>query len=385
VAGTALLTGLAVTGALSLAAWFAALLDPARPWDLRPVGEDDRPPDPARHATVAVVVPARNEAALLPHTLPALLGQDYEGAWQVILVDDRSTDGTGAVACRIGGERLTVVAGGPLPGSWVGKVWALEQGIAAAGSPDFLLLTDADIVHAPGSLRALVADAETRDLDLTSRMARLHCRTVAEKLVIPPFLFFFNVLYPMRRVADPRSETAAAAGGCVLVRRSALDAAGGFQALRGEIIDDVNLARAVKHTGGRIRLAVSRSDVVSIREHSLASAWRMVRRTAFDELRYSWLRLAGALAGLLLLFAVPPCLVGLALAGIGPGGWRIAFGALGGSAWLISATTYLPTLRLFELRPLWALALPTAGLLYGGMTLDSAVRHALSRGRHRGW
>jgi hopene-associated glycosyltransferase HpnB len=258
-------------------------------------------------------------------------------------------------------------------------VWALEQGIASAGTPDYLLLTDADIVHVPGSLRALVADAEAGSLDLTSRLARLHCRSLAERLVIPPFVFFFNVLYPMPRVNDPRSRKAAAAGGCVLVRRAALDAAGGVQAIRAELIDDVNLARLLKSSGRRIRLAISRGDVRSIRRHTFRSGWRMVRRTAFDELGYSYPRLAATLAGLVLLFAVPPGLVALALGGFGLSpGWRVALGLLGASGWAASAIAYLPAIRLYGLGRLWTITLPLSGLLYGGMTLDSAARHLRS-------
>ena len=367
---------LVVAGGVSLVAWARVLLDPARPWDLEPVGEDDTAPPPDRWPSVCAVVPARNEAAFIPHTLPALLAQDYPGPFRTVLVDDRSTDGTAAVAGALADGRLTVVAGKPLPAGWTGKVWALDQGLAVAGAPDYLLLTDADIRHTPGSLRALVADGESNRLELTSRMALLHCQSVAERLVIPPFLFFFNLLYPMRRVNDPSSTVAAAAGGCILLRRLALEQADGFESIRGNIIDDVSLARLIKSAGGRIRLAVSRRDVASLRSHSFGSAWKMVSRTAFDELRYSWLRLAAALAGLVLLFAVPPSLVVLAAIGGGAGtGWRVAIGVLGGGAWAISAAVYGRTVRFFGLNPLWALALPVGGLVYGGMTLDSAARH----------
>ena len=224
--------------------------------------------DPASWPPVTVVVPARNEAVYLPRTLHALLEQDYPAEWRVVVVDDRSDDGTASVARSLADERLTVLEGDPLPPGWAGKVWALGQGIAAAGAPEYLLLTDADILHTPGSLRALVADAEADGLALTSRMARLHCRTLAERFVIPPFLFFFNVLYPMRRVGDPADTRAAAAGGCILVRRQALEGVGGISAVRGEVIDDVNLARVMKASGGRIRLAVSRDSVTSLRKHS---------------------------------------------------------------------------------------------------------------------
>jgi hopene-associated glycosyltransferase HpnB len=326
---------------------------------------------------VRALVPARNEAAILPATLPALLAQDYPGDFAVVLVDDRSADGTGATACALGDGRLEVLTGEELPHGWAGKVWALEQGRLAAGEPDYLLLTDADIVHAPGSVRRLVAESESAGLALDSRMALLRCETLAERLLIPPFLFFFNLLYPMRRANDPRDRLAAAAGGCVLARRSAVERIGGFAAIRGEIIDDVNLAERIKALGEPIRLSVSRADVVSVRDYrTVGPIWRMVRRSAFDELDYSWLRLAGTVAGLLLLFAVPPALFFLAASGYGEGGWHIAIGALGGCAWLLMAALFLPTVRHFRLSPGWALTLPAGGILYGCMTVDSAARHA---------
>lgn len=375
---------LTAIGAAALLAWLAVALDPARPWDQRPVAEDEPPPpDPATWPAVCVLVPARDEAAYLPRTLPALLEQDYPGPWRAVVVDDRSTDGTAEVARRLGDERLTVIEGGPLPGGWVGKVWALSQGAAPAGEP-YLLLTDADIRHAPGSLRRLVAESEAAGLALNSRMARLRTISRAERLLIPPFLFFFTLLYPMRRVNRP-GRVAAAAGGCILLSRDALARAGGFDAIRGEVIDDVRLARAIKRLGVPIRLSVSRGDVTSLREYgSTGSVWRMVRRTAFDELRYSWWRLAGVLAGMAVLDAGPPVCVAAAAVGAGPGGGaRIAIAALGAAAWAVMAAIYLPSLRLLRVAPGWALTLPVAGVLYAGMTADSALRHVM--GRRSAW
>lgn len=354
------MTALAALGALSLAAWLALLAHPARPWDLRPVAEDEpEPPGPEEWPPVCVLVPARNEAAVLPQTLPALLGQDYPGPLRIVVVDDRSQDGTADTARRIGAE---VVVGAPLPDGWAGKPWALEQGRSRARDAAYLLLTDADILHAPGSLRRLVAESEAAGLALNSRMARLRCRSAAERLLIPPFVFFFNVLYPMRRVNDPGNRLAAAAGGCVLLRRDALERIGGFGAIADEVIDDVNLARRVKALGEPLRLAVSREDVVSVRPHdSVASVWRMVRRTAFAQLRRSHGLAVLTLVGLALVFAVPP-----ALAATGS--------LLGGAAWFAMTLAYVPAVRYFRLNPLWALTLPLAGLLYGLMTADSALR-----------
>ncbi len=256
-----------VLAALGLAGWLGVLAGTARAWDLRPIAEDEPPPsDPERWPSVTVLVPARNEARVLPASLPALLAQDYPGQWRVVLVDDRSSDDTAGVAQALGSARLRVIAGSEIPQGWVGKVWALEQGaVAAKNDPArYYLLTDADIRHAPGSLRRLVAESEIGGLALNSRMARLHCHSPAERLLIPPFLLFFNLLYPMRRVNDPRSRVAAAAGGCVLVRRDALERAGGFAAIRDRVIDDVSLARLVKRPDEPIRLSVSRGDVTSL-------------------------------------------------------------------------------------------------------------------------
>ncbi len=361
------------------------LLHPARPWDLRPDDEEGPPPpDPAAWPALAVLVPARNEADVLPRTLPALLAQDYPGDWWVVLVDDRSGDGTGAAARRAGAgdPRLAVVPGGPLPEGWAGKVWALEQGrrAAAAGAPQpaLLLLTDADILHAPGSLRRLVAEAEAGGLDLVSRMARLRCASAAERLLIPAFVLFFFLLYPMRWANRPGGRLAAAAGGCMLVRAEALARAGGLEAIRGALIDDLALARAVKRSGGAVRLALSRGAVSSLRPYpDVGAVWRMVRRSAFTQLRGSWALLGAVTAVMLLMFAVPPACVaaGLAAAAAGAGGWALPLAA-GAAAWALMAVVATPAVRAFGLPWRWALALPLAGVLYALMTLDSALRGA---------
>ena len=407
---------LAAAGATALAAWLACLADPARAWSFRPIAEAAPPPPaPSRWPSVRIVVPARDEAGVLPETLPALLAQEYRGEWAVVLVDDRSTDGTAEVARVVaaaaaasatgaGPAPLEVITGAPLPAGWAGKVWALAQGVDAAGACDYVLLTDADIRHAPGSLARLVAESEADGLVLNSRMARLRCESAAERLLVPPFVLFFNLLYPMRRVNDPASRAAAAAGGCVLVRRDALAAAGGLAAIRGEIIDDVNLGRALKGAVGRgtrcwrgapgraaapgrpIRLQLSRSDVVSVRPYrTVGPIWRMVRRTAFTELRHSYPLLAVAVAGLLLLFALPPALVpiGAGVAATGRAGWGTLLAGLGAAGWLATAAVAWRATRFFGLSPAWAFTLPLAGVLYGGMTLDSGRVHLL--GRRRAW
>ena len=348
--------------AAALAGWLGVLLGTARAWDLRPIGEDGpASPEPPSWPTVAVLVPARNEASLLPCTLPALRAQDYPREFRVVVVDDRSTDGTG---------ELATVRGAELPAGWVGKVWALEQARRAAGEPDYYLLTDADILLAPHSLRRLVAESEAAGLVLDSRMARLHCESPVEKLLIPPFVYFFNLLYPMRRV----NRRPAAAGGCMLVRRDALERAGGFDRIADRVIDDVSLARVLARQGP-IRLAVSRADVASLREHDFRGMWRMVRRTAFTQLRRSWALLGVTIALLLLLFAVPPVITIVAAArGDGPAL------TLAATDWALLTALYLPTVRYFRLFPLWTLTLPLAACLYGAMTVDSAAG-----GHHGAW
>ena len=372
--------------AAAAAAWAGVLAHPLRPWDLRPRDDEGRaPPDPPAWPPVAVLVPARNEAASLPRTLPALLAQDYPGAWRAILVDDRSGDGTAEAAERVaaaagGAGRLDVVRGAPLPEGWAGKVWALEQARRRAGdgdpAPAMYLLTDADIRHAPGVLRRLVAEAEAERLALVSRMARLRCASRAERLLIPPFVLFFLLLYPLRRANRPGPRGAAAAGGCILVRAEALRRAGGLEAIRGALIDDLALARAVARAGGRTRLALSAGDVASVRAYGgVGAVWAMVRRSAFTQLRRSWALLAAVLAALAVLFAAPVAAVVAGLAGLAAGwggaAWCLAAGL---AAWALAAAAALPAARYFGLRPRWALALPLAGILYGGMTLDSALR-----------
>jgi hopene-associated glycosyltransferase HpnB len=345
-------------------------------------GEPDVWPD------VVAVVPARNEAAMLPVTLPALLGQDYPGVLAVIVVDDGSSDGTGEVAAGIAataGRPLRVISGTPPPDGerWAGKVWAMAQGLRAAGPSDYVVFTDADIAwEAPDTLRRLVAAAEGDDRDLVSQMALLRTATGWERVVVPAFVYFFAQLYPFRRVNVPGSRTAAAAGGCMLVRRGALDKAGGLAPIRGALIDDVALGRLIKGQRGRTWLGLSR-QVVSVRPYpGLASLWQMVARSAYTQLRYSPAVLAGTLTGLLFLYALPPAgaITGLVavLAG-GDGTAALALGA-GLAGWALMSLSYLPMLRLYRLSPLRAPGLPLIALLYAAMTADSARRHYAGRG-----
>lgn len=361
-------------------------------------GRDEK--TPGKWPPVVAVVPARNEAAILPVTLPALLGQDYPGDFRVILVDDRSDDGTGQVAIQAAGserERITVVPGQPRPDGWAGKVWAMNQGFAAARTTQdpreagYVLFTDADIAWEPGALRGLVAAAEGDNRDLVSQMALLRAEAGWEKVVVPAFVYFFAQLYPFRRVNRPSGRTAAGAGGCMLIRRAALVKARGLEPIRGALIDDVALATLLKRDGNRCWLGLS-TQIKSARPYPrLADLWHMVARSAYTQLRYSPALLAGTIVGLLLLYAAPPvgAIAGLIAvvsgpAGTGPAGTGVGGGAAlagiaGLAAWVIMAATYLPMLRFYRLSPLRAPALPLVAVLYAAMTADSARRHYTGR------
>ncbi|MEU0743386.1 glycosyltransferase [Streptomyces sp. NPDC006134] len=369
--------------AVSLAAWLWLLLGQGFFWrtDVR------LPPrrEPDVWPSVCVIVPARDEAAVLPASLPSLLAQDYPGRAEVFLIDDGSSDGTGelarALARRHGGLPLTVDSpGGEPPAGWTGKLWAVRHGIglARARGPEYLLLTDADIAHAPDSLRQLVAAARTGGFDVVSQMARLRVRSTWERLVVPAFVYFFAQLYPFRRIGRRKARTAAAAGGCVLLRAEAAERARIPEAIRHAVIDDVALARAVKDGGGHIWLGLA-DRVDSVRPYPrLDDLWRMVSRSAYAQLRYNPLVLAGTVAGLALVYLVPP--VAVAAGAIGGSAAAVVCGGL---AWLVMAGTYLPMLRHYGQPPWLAPLLPFTASLYLLMTVDSAVQH--HRGRGSAW
>ncbi|MET9804440.1 glycosyltransferase [Streptomyces sp. NPDC006368] len=343
---------------------------------------------PARWPSVAVVVPARDEAAVLPVSLPSLLAQDYPGPARIVLVDDGSKDGTGdlarALSVRYGGLPLIVTSPGPPEPGWTGKLWALRHGIALARArddahdPDYLLLTDADIAHEPDSLRELVAAATSHDLDLVSQMARLRVACGWERLVVPAFVYFFAKLYPFRWINAEGHRTAAAAGGCVLLRARMADRARVPESIRQAVIDDVALARAVRGAGGRIWLGLA-ERVDSVRPYPrLADLWRMVSRSAYAQLRHQPLLLVGTVAGIAVVYAAPPVALCAGLfAGDTAAGW------LGAGAWAVMTGTYIPMLRYYR-QSLWlAPVLPFTALLYLCMTVDSAVQH--HRGRGAAW
>ncbi|MFJ5206187.1 glycosyltransferase [Streptomyces nigra] len=379
---TARVSAYAWIAAGSLAAWLWLLLFQGFFWrtDVRL----PRRTDPGEWPSVCVVVPARDEAAVLPASLPSLLAQDYPGRAEVFLVDDGSSDGTGELARRLARERgglaLTVDSPGEPPAGWTGKLWAVRHGIglARARDPEYLLLTDADIAHAPDSLRELVAAARTGGFDAVSQMARLRVDSLWERLVVPAFVYFFAQLYPFRRIGRTGTRTAAAAGGCVLLRTEAAVRARIPDTIRGAVIDDVALARTVKRGGGRVWLGLA-DRVDSVRPYPrLADLWRMVSRSAYAQLRHQPALLLGTIAGLALVYLVPP--VALAVGAVS--GDKVA-AVLGGLAWLVMTGTYVPMLRYYR-QPLWlAPLLPVTAFLYLLMTADSAVQHY--RGRGAAW
>jgi hopene-associated glycosyltransferase HpnB len=337
--------------------------------------------DPERWPSVAAVIPARDEAAMLPATLPTLLGQDYAGPLRVVLVDDDSTDGTAQVAAAVS-QTVRVISGSATPSGWAGKVWAMAQGLQAAGDAEYILFTDADIAYQPGTVAALVRAAEGDHRVLVSQMALLRADTGWERLLVPAFVYFFAMLYPFRLVNRPGARVAAAAGGCMLVRRQALEAAGGLDRIRGARIDDVALGRLLKRSAaGRCWLGLT-TAVRSRRPYpELSGLWDMVARSAYTQLRYSPAALAGTVAGLLWLYLLPPAAALAGLAGLAGGssaaGWPAAAGL---AAWTIMTITYLPMLRLYGLSPLRAPSLPVIAVMYAAMTADSARRHRRGRG-----
>jgi hopene-associated glycosyltransferase HpnB len=323
---------------------------------------------------VAVVVPARNEADVVGQAVRSLLEQDYSGQVQILVVDDHSSDDTANVARRAASdkaEQLTISLATSLPAGWTGKMWAVSQGVQQATqfAPDYFLFTDADIVHASDSITSLVARAQRDNLDLVSMMARLRCSSLAERALIPAFVFFFFMLYPPEWVSSPTHRTAAAAGGCILVRAEALARIGGIAAIRNELIDDCALGREMKRHG-RLWLGLTQ-HTHSIRGYDgFGGVGRMISRTAFYQLRHSgWLLMATVL-GMAITFLGPPVLVCF-------GGWAAL---LGGTAWLMMSLAFWPTLRFYSRSPLWAPLLPVIAMFYTGATVHSAVRYWLGHG-----
>jgi len=405
----ALTIALAITS-ISLLAWIWLIYGRGLFWRmdqiLRPASADDgNQYETGRSAwpTVRIIVPARNEADNLPATLSSLFKQDYPGPLTILLVDDQSTDGTGELAISLGqeqnaGKRLRVVAGETVPSGWTGKLWALEQGVRAdregqenvqvEGEPrDLYLFTDADIIHPPDSLRTLVTKAIKDELDMVSVMAHLQVSTAWEHLLIPAFVYFFAKLYPFRWVSNPNRNTAAAAGGCVLLRRGALARAGGLESISGRIIDDCALADLIKKSrrpdSGGIWLGLDHNVRSTRSNGGLEDIWRMVTRLAYAQLHNSPVMLAVTVLGLSLVYLVP---VGGVIGGLVAGVidqdstlalWLLVAGLL---AWILMAGSYLPTLKHYRLSPVLAFTLPLAAALYTLMTIDSARRSRQGQG-----
>jgi hopene-associated glycosyltransferase HpnB len=371
------MTAALLVGSLALATWAYMLFARGMFWMARERDDLEEPAAvPASWPSVVAVIPARNEADVIGAAIGSLLAQDYPGDLRVVLVDDDSGDDTGAIARALDRDgRLTVIAGAPLPSGWTGKLWAMRQGVQAASGlePTYLLLTDADIAHSPENVRRLVQRAEAGGLVLTSLMAKLTVENWAEKLLIPAFVLFFDMLYPFAWVNDPRRPTAAAAGGCMLARRDALRAAGGVEAIAAAIIDDCALGTMMKKQGP-IWLGLT-NRARSLRPYAgLTEIGRMVSRSAYAQLGFSPWLLAGTIAGMGVVYLAAPVLV---IAAGGVARW------IGLATWLAMAAAYQPMLRFYRQSPLLGFALPGIGALYTVFTLQSAI--SVWRGRGGMW
>lgn len=368
---------------LAAGAWVGLVVARGQFWDAR----TDRLANAASNSDapdVHVVVPARNEGDVVGRTVESVIAQRYPGQVALTVVDDRSEDDTArnvALAAKRAGAaaRVTVHTARPRPDGWSGKVWAMAEGVeaarAAGARPAYWWFTDADIEHADDTLARLVATARSRRRDLVSLMVELHCAEPLELLLIPAFVFFFRMLYPFAWVNDPKRATAGAAGGCVLLDDALLLRIGGMQRISGEMIDDCSLATAVQQEGGSLWLGLT-SRSRSVRPYKgLEPIWSMVSRTAYTQLRYSPLLLAGTAAGMVLLYVAP-----VAAVAVGVARRNRPLTTAGVAAWTVMTLAYAPTVRLYR-QPLWrALTLPLAGVLYTAMTVDSALRHAGGKG-----
>lgn len=368
---------------ISAVFWLALLLMPIR-WQMSEqweISEVSTVPI-SRLPRLSVIVPARNEAESLPVTLPSWLNQDYPES-EIILIDDESTDNTAECAMGIAKDHnriIQVLKGAPTPPGWTGKLWALEQGVRAS-SGEWLLFTDADILHKQGLWQKIVAKALTEQREMVSMMALLDTGGVWSLLLIPAFVYFFHFLFPFKRVNDRRSKLSAAAGGCILISRCALDKIGGIASYCNAWIDDLALARRVKSARMALSLSLTKS-VVSIRSyHKLSDIWNMVARSAFAQLKYSWLMLAGTMLGLSILFIAP--IIGIYVFIItANGACSLMLPSI--IAFLAMAVTYLPILNFYKLGVWRAFTLPFCGTIYLAMTVSSAINHVAGRSNWRG-
>jgi hopene-associated glycosyltransferase HpnB len=368
-----------IIAALALGIWMYLLAFRGGFWLARDRENRDRRaiPTDGDWPSVVAIIPARNEALALPRTLSSLSAQNYPGRFSIVVVDDESTDGTGAIARQLAAtldREVTVLRGEPLPPDWTGKVWAMRQGIAHAETmadlPDYLLLTDADIEYPPDAVARLVAGAKASRTVLTSLMVKLNCESLAERALIPAFVYFFQMLYPFAWVNKANAKTAAAAGGCMLVDRGALARAGGIAKIRSALIDDCALARLLK-AEAPIWLGLS-DDVLSLRTYPrFADIRRMVARSAYAELNYSPVLLLGTALGMVLTYFAAPFLAIFA---------PFPANAVAALAWALMMLTFLPILRFYRVSELWAVAFPLIAAVYLGFTLDSAFQHWRGRG-----
>ena len=356
---------------IPVAIWLYLLAGRGLFWAMNERDDADDPAPPASWPSVTAVVPARNEADVIAQSIGSLLAQDYPGDFRIVLVDDQSGDGTGDIARALDTVgKLTVITGSPRPAGWTGKIWAMKQGTLAAGTPDYIWFTDADIAHQPENLRKLMARAVAGNRVLTSLMVKLHCRSFAEAYLIPAFVFFFDMLYPFAWVNDPKNKTAAAAGGCMLVQRDALERAGGVDVIRSEIIDDCAMGRAMKGQGSIWLGLTERAH--SIRPYAgLPEIRRMVARSAYAQLGYSPLNLIGTFIGMIAVYGAAPVLAIFA---------HQSAQADGILAWLAMGFAFQPILRFYRVSPLWGIVLPLIGFLYALFTLDSAIQHWRGKG-----
>jgi hopene-associated glycosyltransferase HpnB len=366
-----------IGGLLCLAIWIYLLTSHGSFWrveSLLPAVQ----PSAGIDGPIAVVVPARDEADFIGRTVDSLLRQTRGQSIHIFVVDDHSSDGTPEVARQAAlscghPDSLEAITGSAVPAGWTGKLWAVEQGIQRGLRlhPEFLLLTDADINHSPDSVATLVAIAQAGSYDLTSFMVKLHCCSLAERFLIPPFVFFFFLLYPPAWIRDPSRKLAGAAGGCMLIRPQALEQAGGMAAIRNQIIDDCALARAVKRSGGKVWLGLT-PDACSTRVYgTLGEIERMIARTAFNQLQHSAWLLLGALVGLTITYLLPPVLL---LSG------NATLAALGAASWLLMTGAFVPMVKFYGLNPAWALTLPFSACFYMLATIHSAFKFWSGRG-----
>jgi hopene-associated glycosyltransferase HpnB len=394
-----------VVAFLSLVIWLFLLFFRGQFWDAKTILENEEIREntdfennqvlnnlDTKKPLICAVIPARNEAELISVTMRSLchslrvslcdsLGVSESILNKIYLVDDNSTDATATIARETAAnlnqsENIRVISAESLPPGWSGKLWAMEQGIQAASKnkPDYLLLTDADIQHHPDAIKRLINKAVNEDLDLVSVMVQLRCESFWEQLLIPAFVFFFQKLYPFSWVNNPSKSTAAAAGGCILIRRQALEAIGGIQTVKAALIDDCSLAAAIKKNG-KIWLGLSTSTV-SLRPYPhLSTIWDMIARTAFTQLNYSPLLLVGTVIGMVIIYLVP---VFAAVFGIFTANWLMA--VIGLAGYLIMIIAYTPIIKLYKCPPLFSLCLPVIGFLYTLMTIDSALRHWQGKG-----